>query len=373
MHTLNALKDLENREDCDSPEYLRMSLAAAMTLGLVPGLFYRNARLHCINLLLTYRQGCAANCAYCGLSGKRQGAYEDKSFIRVTWPKVALGEIVERIATRLDVVKRICISQITNTRSVRDTVAICRRLRSAFDVPVSVLVAPTILTRDDLAELKAAGADKIGVALDLATPDLFARFRGAGVGGPHRWDRYLACLTDAIALFGARNAGAHLMTGMGETEREMVACIQRVRDMGGWTHLFSFYPEANSQLADHPMPDMAHYRRIQLARYVIDGGIARAEDFAFDDDGRIADFGLAPARFEALVDGGEAFRTSGCEGYDGEVACNRPYANSRPGPDIRNFPFKPEAEDIARVRRQMGLAPSAATRGGLLPGDLAAL
>ena len=57
----------------ESPRYLRMSLAAAMTLGLKPGRFYRNAKLYCINLLLTYRAGCAARCAYCGLSKNGNG------------------------------------------------------------------------------------------------------------------------------------------------------------------------------------------------------------------------------------------------------------------------------------------------------------
>lgn len=55
----------------ESPEVLRMSLAAAMTLDFAPGSFYRNACLGCINLLLTYRSGCAARCAYCGLSRRQ--------------------------------------------------------------------------------------------------------------------------------------------------------------------------------------------------------------------------------------------------------------------------------------------------------------
>ncbi len=55
----------------ESPQSLRMSLAAAMTLGFKRSLFYKNARLYCINLLLTYRSGCAARCAYCGLSTNR--------------------------------------------------------------------------------------------------------------------------------------------------------------------------------------------------------------------------------------------------------------------------------------------------------------
>ncbi|RJQ63708.1 MAG: radical SAM protein, partial [Desulfobacteraceae bacterium] len=105
-----------NREE--SPEYLRMSLAAAMTLGFKKGLFYRNARLYCINLLLTYASGCAARCAYCGLSNKRSGDYPDKSFIRVAWPTCRLDEIIERIGGRTerdkDRIKRICISMITH-------------------------------------------------------------------------------------------------------------------------------------------------------------------------------------------------------------------------------------------------------------------
>ena len=340
----------------ESPQYLRMSLAAAMTLGLKPGRFYRNARLYCINLLLTYRAGCAARCAYCGLSNKRDGQYGNKSFIRVTWPTHSLSQIIERISDRQDRVKRICISQITHKRSIQDTKTICARLRSSFDIPVSLLISPTILSKGDLLDFKDAGADKIGVAIDLATPELFDKYRGKGVGGPHNWEAYRQCLSDAIAIFGKRNAGSHFVTGMGETEKEMVEAIQKIQDSGGWTHLFSFFPEADSQMKEHPMPEMDQYRRIQLARYLMDEGISRTEEMAFDASGRILDFGLPPGELDRIINTGEPFRTSGCEGYDGQVACNRPYANSRPGPDIRNYPSPPNKEDIHRIRQQMGMA-----------------
>ena len=78
----------------------------------------------------------------------------------------------------------------------------------------------------------------------------------------------------------------------------------------------------------------------------------------FDASGRIVDFGLSPQELDRIIDSGEPFRTSGCEGYDGQVACNRPYANSRPGPDIRNYPFPPNPDDVRRIRRQMGMAAS---------------
>jgi len=339
----------------ESPDYLRMSLAAALTLGFKQGLFYRNAKLYCINLLLTYNEGCAARCAYCGLSKKRPGAYSRKSFIRVSWPTYPLEDIIARISTRLKRVKRICISMLTNPRAIADTKAICTRLRSHFDVPISLLVSPTIAKYDDLLEFKAAGADKIGVAVDLATPALFDRYRGSGVGGPHRWETYWKCLSDSIHIFGRGNAGPHLMVGMGESEKEMCAAIQRAADLGGDTHLFSFFPEEQSAMADHSPPPMDQYRRIQLARYIIDTQTQKAGNFAFDKSGRIIDFGLSADQLEEIITSGRPFQTSGCVGMDGQVACNRPFGNSRPGPNMRNYPFLPDKNDIRRIMKQLQL------------------
>ena len=347
--------DLPFSSSYESPAYLRTSLAAAITLGFKTGLFYRNAKLHCVNLLLTYRSGCRARCAYCGLSSRREGNYLEKSFIRVSWPTYAVVDIIRHIAERQKRVKRICISMVTQGRAVKDTKKICTRLRNSLDIPVSLLISPTMVTKQDLMDFKKAGSDKIGVAIDLATPRLFDRYRGSGVGGPHRWDAYMDRLDEAIDVFGERNAGSHFMVGMGETEKEMTAIIQQVQDMGGWTHLFSFFPENGSALENRAMPKMDHYRRIQLARHLIDTRRCRANDFSYDQAERISDFGLDQKSLDAVIDSGKPFRTSGCTGTDGEVACNRPFANSRPGPHIRNYPFPPTSKDIQRIRQQMGM------------------
>ena len=81
----------------ESPKYLKMSMGAALTLGFKNGRFYRNARLHCINLLQVYSGGCSACCAYCGLSEKRLKNLNEESFIRVTWPVYQLEDIIERM------------------------------------------------------------------------------------------------------------------------------------------------------------------------------------------------------------------------------------------------------------------------------------
>jgi biotin synthase len=118
----------------------------------------------------------------------------------------------------------------------------------------------------------------------------------------------------------------------------------------GRTHLLSFFPEPRSRMADHPRPSMAHCRRAQVARHLIDYGLSRADRFVYTPEERIADYGIDPAGLERIVGTGQPFRTNGCEGHDGEVACNRRYADSRPGPNQRNYPLAPNIEDLERIR-----------------------
>lgn len=336
-----------------SPDHVRLSLAAAMTLDLAPGLFYRNARLGCINLLLTYPEGCAANCAYCGLSRGREGEYEEKSFIRVSWDVYDLDDVVTRMAEREGEFGRACVSMVTHPKAPADMVEVLRRIRAGTGVLLSVLITPTLLTREHLETFREAGADRVGIAIDAAREDIFDDMRGNGVRGPHNWERYWSFFEDAVAVFGEDMVGSHFIVGLGESEREMALAMQRVRDIGGVTHLFSFFAEPNTRLTDLPQPPMGQYRRMQLARYLIDERLARAEEFRYGDGGVVASFSLPAEELERVVASGVPFMTSGCPGPDGAVACNRPYANSLPGPHIRNFPFSPNADDLERVREEL--------------------
>jgi biotin synthase-related radical SAM superfamily protein len=342
----------ENTDIKESPAYLRMSLSTAMWLDYKTGRFMRNAKSWCINLLLTYGEGCHANCAYCGLARKREGDYEKKSFIHVEWPIHPTSEIIERIAQRAGRIKRTCISMITNKRSIGDTVEITGELRKNTPVPVSVLASPTIITKADMQAFRNAGADMLGIAVDAATPELFDKLRGKGVKGPHKWDIYWQRIREAVDTFGRGNAGVHLVTGLGETEREMVSAIQRVHDYGASTHLFSFLAEPGSAMHEVPQPPLGQYRRIQLSRYLIDNSISSAGQFSYDQNDRIKSFGVSQEKLDEVIDSGEPFRTSGCTGEDGEVACNRPYANTII-PEIRNYPFAPRRQDIAKIREEI--------------------
>ena len=338
----------------ESPEYVRISLAAAMTLGLVPGLFYRDARLGCINLLLTYQSGCKGNCAYCGLAREGQGQHQDRKFIRVPWQSYAFKEILSRLQDPPAHVERVCLSMITHHQSGSDALNLCRAIRENTALPVSLLITPTLLKEEDIPAMKEAGADRIGVAIDAATPEIFDLFRGRAVRGPHRWDHYWSIYQKVLEVFGRDQAGVHLIVGLGETEQDIVQAIGRSRDLGGGTHLFSFFPENGSAMVDRPQPPMGQYRRVQAARFLIDHDLTRVEAMTFNSAGQIMDYGLTPGQLDQALADGQAFETSGCLGASGRTACNRPYGNERPGPDIRNFPFVLDQDDHAKARREMG-------------------
>lgn len=342
-----------------SPEYVQLSTAAAITLGLQPGAMYRTDCTHCLNLLLTYEDGCRANCSYCGLARhrERERPYADRNFIRVDWPTARFDDVVERVGRGDDkgAFQRMCISMITHPGSTEHTLLLLEKwVRALPRIPVSILSNPTTLKHGDLVAMRNAGADIFTVALDAATPGIFERTRGRTVGGPHRWEGYWLALEWAAEVFGPRQFGAHLICGMGETEREFLAQCQRVLDMEGHTHLFAFFPETGSAMEDRPPVDPGQWRRVQLARYLMEYRGIRLDDMAFDEAGRVADFGVTAMEVETTIEQGTAFRTSGCPGPDAPdlSACNRPYGDSGPT-DIRSFPFAPDARDIAVVRRQM--------------------
>jgi biotin synthase-related radical SAM superfamily protein len=326
-----------------------------MSLGLMGGRMYRGAVNRCVNLLIHYPEGCSANCSYCGLAKKRPGSYEDKSFIHVTWPVYPLNEIVDAIRQAPSYVKRICISMITNGKCTKDTLEIARRLNHDTSIPLSVLISPTILSPEDLIALKETGVDKIGIALDLATPDLFDKYRGKGVSGPHRWDKYWEIMTEGLEVFGHSQVGAHLMVGMGETEQEMVSLMGRLWEMGVVNHLFSFFAEKGSTLADRQQPPWSAYLRIQLARFLIEDGVAVPKDMTFDRQGRVLHFGFDEDQLNEMISLGRPFMTTGCSGSDGQVACNRPFGNCLPDVKQWNYPYLPNDEELDLICKNIFL------------------
>ncbi len=342
-----------------SPDYVQMSTAAAITLGVMKGFMHRTDCTRCLNLLLTYPEGCRANCAYCGLARHREAErdYADRNFIRVDWPAVPYDQVLDIVASGGDGGRfhRMCISMITHPNSDRDTRTVLKRwVERVHHVPVSILSNPTTMTRQDVQDLKDIGAEIFTVALDAASPHIFDRTRGRGVQSPHSWDKYWEILRAAAEIFGPERFGAHLIAGMGESDHDIISQVQAIRDLGGHSHMFAFFPEQGSLMDRLPPVPRPQWRRVQLARYLIDYRNHRIERMRFDETGRLVDFGLPQAELDAVVEAGVAFRTSGCPGKEAKdiSACDRPYGDSPPS-NIASYPFQPNGRDLRKIRGQL--------------------
>ncbi len=245
---------------------------------------------------------------------------------------------------------------VTNVRAKEDTLKIVKQLRKKTDA-ISTLVAPTIINKDWLTKLKDAGSDKIGIAIDAVTPELFDKFRGKGVKGPHKWEHYWKIVKDTVEIFGQYNVGTHLIVGLGETEKQMIQAIQNAYDLGATTHLFSFFAEEESQMQDCLQPPIGHYRRVQLARYLINKGKITINQISFNDEGKVTNYNVDKEILNDEIKGGLPFMTSGCASKTKDNACNRPFGDYTPYQaymgEMRNYPFTPNNEDIVVIRKQL--------------------
>jgi len=342
-------------ETLASPDHVRISTAAALAIGLKRGETYRGAHCDCVNLLLNYAEGCYANCSYCGLARERPGMAQDNSFIRVGWPVFPTDEVVAAIAGRQAEIGRVCIAQVQDQRAYRDLVDITERIRRRSDVPISALVMATILDEEKLLRIRDAGADIVGVGLDAASERVFETTRGKGVRGPHSWAQHWQILRLARQHYGPFKVNAHIVVGLGETDRELVELFYALGAEQIAGYLFSFNPEPGTEMADVPRAPIARLRRIQLVKHLIEAKGLERTALEFDDAGRLAGLRAPAGLVEAATGQGTPFMTNGCPDRSGKVACNRPFGSYRPGEEFRDYPFPPTHDDLAVVRRQMSV------------------
>ncbi len=338
-----------------SPEHVRISMASAIALRMRSGRFSRDFDFGGINLLLSYDEGCLSDCGYCGLARTRPGAYGDKSFIRVEWPLVRTDDLVARMAEHEATLTRLCISMVTHGHAYRDTCDITRRITAAVRTPLSILVAPPTLSRRRLETFKALGVDMIGIGLDAVTEQLFRSLRTDVPAGGLKWEKYWEVIGDAREIFGPWKVNVHTLVGLGETDRDLVEIFLALRDRQVFSYLFCFNPEPGSRLAARPKSALTRWRRMQLARHLIEAEGYGAERFEFDQAGTLVRLRADRAAVAAVAGQGVAFMTNGCPGGDGQPGCTRPYGSYRPSEPFRDYPFPPAAGDLRDIGAQLRL------------------
>jgi lipoyl synthase len=337
-----------------SPDYVRISYASAIALRMRSGRFSGDFAFGGINLLLNYDEGCLSDCGYCGLARTRPVDYGDQ-FIRVEWPLVRTDELIDRMAAREHELTRLCISMVTHGHAYADTCDITTRISARVATPLSILVAPPTLNRKRLETFKALGVDMIGIGLDAVTEDLFRSLRTNVPAGGLKWEKYWEVVTDSREIFGPWKVNVHTLVGIGETDQDLIELFVRLRDRQIFSYLFCFNPEPDSRMAGHPKSPLVRWRRLQLAKHLIETEGYDLARFDFDADSGLARLRASTHAVEAVVSQGIAFMTNGCPGEQGEPGCTRPYGSYRPAEPFRDYPFPPSEADLGEVRRQLRL------------------
>jgi biotin synthase len=340
-----------------SPDYVRISMAAAIQLGLKPGRIER-ASCDCINLLQNYPEGCYANCTYCGLARERPGLPEDNTFIRVGWPLYSTDLIAEKIAEReaKTEVGRVCVSQVQDHRANDDMMDIIRRVRAKTpQVPIAALVSATLLNESKLIEIQNAGVDIIGIGLDGATEEIFDEARGKKTRGPHKWDYHWEIIRMARKMFGPMNVNCHVIVGLGETDRDLFNLFFQLRSEQIAGYLFAFNPEPGTATQDLLRQPLHRHRRVQLVKYLIENFELSPAAITYNENGGLAKLDAPVEMLDEAINSGLPFMTNGCPDRHGVMACNRPYGSYRPSEEYRDYPFVPNEDDVKIIREQMRL------------------
>jgi biotin synthase-related radical SAM superfamily protein len=275
---------------------------------------------------------CLMSCHFCAQARDSQASSLNLS--RVTWPEYDLDLVVQRLAKAAEQgsLCRACLQVTVAAGAFAQSLATLQAVKAVSDLPFDLAILPRDL--DQVRQLLNAGADHVGFGLDAACERVFQQIKGGS------WERSLALIEGTAHAFPGR-AAVHLIVGLGETEHEMAERIQWAHDLGVVAGLFAFTPVRGTRLAHLPPPELAAYRRLQAARWLIVHDLMRVEELAFDERGQLVRMGASLPRH------GQPFQTSGCPG------CNRPFYNEQPGGPLYNYPRPLTVEEAARALMEL--------------------
>ena len=310
-------------------EKIRVSVGSASVLGL--GLLpqFKSPPTTCY--IMTYKEGsCNANCGFCPQARSSKGSIENLS--RVNWPIFSFKDFLTKLKYMPFSKKfeRICIQTLNYADNFNDLIEIVTQIKTYTDIPISVAIPP--FSKEKLKELKYKGIERVGIALDGATPDVFDNIKGMNIGGPYKWDEHIHKLHEALEIYSKGFVSTHIIIGLGETEKQVIELMEELNDMGITISLFAFTPVKGTKYENKPQPEILSFRKLQLARFLIINHKRKLIDFTFNMSGQLININISKNNLNNIINDSNAFLTSGCPG------CNRPYYTSRPSGPIYNYP-----------------------------------
>ncbi|HIH97948.1 MAG TPA: radical SAM protein [Thermoplasmata archaeon] len=270
---------------------MKVSFGTAIKLGLTNGRLSYDPK----TAYLLLGSNCKFHCSYCGINSSQ--------IARVRWPDYPSKVVIDKLKQAN--FKRVCL-QLSS-----DGIDEALDLVGKLPFPRSVCIRTKDLER--IKTFFSSGADTVAIPLDAVTPEISRQVKRG------EWFETLELLKTAANLFPKR-IWTHLIIGLGEKEEETVHLMQRLHTLGVGISLFSFVPVSGTPLEHQSHPSINSYRRIQIARWLIEN--EAQSKFEFNSRGELVNFST-PSR--------DAFLTCGCKD------CDRLYYDSSPTHPY-NFP-----------------------------------
>lgn len=324
-------------------EKIRVSVGSASVLGLNT-IRFNAPPTTCY--LMTYKDGhCIANCGFCPQARDSSSSTEQLS--RINWPVFPFQEFLTKLkyVSPLKKFQRICLQTLNYPNNFNDLIEIATQIKKVSSIPISAAIPP--MSKEKLKQIEAIGVQRVGIALDASTPEIFDKIKGIGVSGPYNWNEHLQNLKDAIEIFSKGFVSTHLIVGLGENQRDLLKLIEKLHNLTILPSLFAFMPIKGTKFENMEQPTLIEFRKVQLGRYLIIYKDKKLEDFIFNLKGDLININISKGDLRNIVGEGDAFLTSGCPG------CNRPYYTSRPSGPIYNFPRKLTSEEKDEIYNQL--------------------
>ena len=299
---------------------IRVAIGTAKVLGLAN---IRASALPTTAHLMTSGR-CIFNCRFC--TQAKTSSADQKLLSRISWPEYEEKKVFDALSTNQDQFERACL-QVVHSDDKNGFLPYVRKMKAACDISISVDVKADEM--DTVRKTFEAGADVVGLPIDAANPRLYTEIKDGS------FSSRLKLIESAAREFEGR-ISTHLIIGLGEREKDAVDLISKMHGLGVTLALFAFTPIKGTGLENLKPPGIEHYRRIQLARFLIYEGLR--PDIRFDEYGKICGFGYGLGELLDKVEP-SAFQTSGCLG------CNRPYYNESPRGAMYNYPYSPSKEE----------------------------
>lgn len=310
-------------------EKIRISVGSASVLGLDYRSGFKELPTTCY--VMTFKEGhCKANCGFCPQARSSKSSIEKLS--RISWPSYSFKDFLKHlknlpVSSRFN---RICIQTLNYPENYPDLVEIITEIKKISNIPISVAIPP--MSKEKMIKLKIIGVQRLGIALDGATPEIFRKIKGTEIDGPYSWEYHLQKLKEATEIFSEGFVSTHLIVGLGESEEDILTLIEDLNAQKILISLFAFTPIKGTKFEKYAKPQVQSFRKLQLGRYLIVNKKQNLKIFTFNSGGELLNINIDKKELQTIINQTEAFFTSGCPG------CNRPYYTSKPSGSFYNFP-----------------------------------